>query len=222
MLSIFSHFINSYLMPILQIKKSRLRDPLSLPPHFLSPFIPRCRHLLWARPSTSLKTCLNRGEAGFCTRTRAAEPVLSLQGAGAGRTESSRQSEPPTREVASSLFLVLADIHGLHPGGGEPLPAAVHLLARAHPPVHQQKDRGDAPAHLRHRRQLLLQHETQQPRPVLHHQVGAPAPVWSPSLNPLAGCPPCGPAGRTQLRMAVNAAQHKIANSLKTLDFLWV
>lgn len=81
----------------------------------------------------------------------------------------------PPADGASRCPLLLADIYRLHPGGCEPLPAALHLLARAHPPVHQQEDRGDAPPHLRHRRQLLLQHETQQPGPVLYHQVGGPA-----------------------------------------------
>jgi hypothetical protein len=93
------------------------------------------------------------------------------------------QVEPPTWEVVSTYPLLPADVHRLHPGGCKPLPAALHLLTRTHPPVHQQEDWGDAPPHLCHCRQLLLQHETQQPGPVLYHQVGGPAPVWELQLH---------------------------------------
>lgn len=104
------------------------------------------------------------------------------------RVAQGRDPPPPLLpDSVNSRPLLLADIHGLHLGSCEPLPAALDLLARAHPPVHQQEDRGDAPPHLRHCRQLLLQHETQQPGPVLYHQVGgtAPLPVRAPAL-----CPP--------------------------------
>lgn len=68
-------------------------------------------------------------------------------------------------------FWLPADLHRLNPGGSESLPASADLHSRPNPPLHQQEDRRVAAAHIRHRRQLLLQHAAEQQGPVLHHQV---------------------------------------------------
>lgn len=70
-------------------------------------------------------------------------------------------------------FWVPADIYRLHPGSSKSLPAATHLQPKPDPPLHQQEDRRDAAAHIRHSGQLLLQHAAEQQGPVLHHQVCA-------------------------------------------------
>lgn len=85
----------------------------------------------------------------------------------------SRQNSEQKQEISSSLFVFWSptDVHGLHPRRGESISAAAHLHSGPDPPLHQQEDRRDGAAHLRHRGQLLLQHEAEQQRPVLHHQV---------------------------------------------------
>lgn len=69
------------------------------------------------------------------------------------------------------MFIINSDIYWINPGSGESIPAAAHLHPRSDPSLHQQKDRRDAATHLRHCRQLLLQHAKKQEGPVLHHQV---------------------------------------------------
>lgn len=73
----------------------------------------------------------------------------------------------------SSLSVFFKDIHRVYLSSCEPVSAAAHLYSRPDSPLHQQEDRRNASTHLRHRRQLLLQHATQQQRPVLHHQVSS-------------------------------------------------
>lgn len=82
-----------------------------------------------------------------------------------------RMSTSPSDPTELNFSLWCADVHRLHPGGCQPVPAAAHLLRRSDPPLHQQEDRWNAASHLCHRRQLLLQHAEEQPGPVLHHQV---------------------------------------------------
>ena len=65
----------------------------------------------------------------------------------------------------------VADVHGLDPGGSEPLPDPAHLHGRADPALPRQEGGRAVAAHLRHRRQRLHQHEALPPRPVHPHQV---------------------------------------------------
>lgn len=67
-----------------------------------------------------------------------------------------------------SLF---SDLHRLHSGCSQPLPAAAHLHHRACAHVHRSTAGRTAATRLCHRGQLLLQHAPQPEEPVLHHQV---------------------------------------------------
>lgn len=68
--------------------------------------------------------------------------------------------------------LCFKDIHGLHSGRSEPLPAAAHLHYWACAHVHRPAAGWNAASCLLHRRQLLFQHAPQPKEPVLCHQVG--------------------------------------------------
>lgn len=94
MLSIFFNSTNSCCVPILQIKESRLRDPLSLPPRLLSPFIPCLGHLLWARPRTSLKTCPDHGRRDSDTRAAGGGGGGAARRAGAAPPRGTEQADP--------------------------------------------------------------------------------------------------------------------------------
>lgn len=74
----------------------------------------------------------------------------------------------PLRLKHSSLF---PDIHWLHSGGGQPLPAAAHLHHRTRAQVQRPTAGRAATARLCHCQQLLLQHAAQPKEPVLCHQV---------------------------------------------------
>lgn len=74
----------------------------------------------------------------------------------------------------SSISVSFIDVYRVHLSGCKPVSAATHLYGRPDSPLHQQEDRRDASTHLCHRWQLLLQHATQQQRPVLYHKVRKP------------------------------------------------
>lgn len=166
------------------MRKSSLRDPPSLTTSSL-PSANVSEHLLW--PNANLKALSQligrQGSDPWAMLLQSQCSPFQRDGARQSLRSFWNQSLPHGKRW-TPCSLLPTDIHGLHPGGCEPLPAALHLLTRAHSPVYKQEDWGDAPPHLCHCWQLLLQHETQQPWPVLHHQVSGSAPVWHTKLSP--------------------------------------